>query len=161
MIDESGIVGVPDPFPLKPGILASPHLISMDRIRSSGPLQCLWASWRCCLGPSRVVQRIFQCVCRTVSRRQCGESRSVDLKTMRWKGMTLYRRRNELDRIASCEVRWFSCYLRNYLWAEQAMKSKTRVSCENCVCCHEEAPCENFPPSVGPSLEDKRSFYHK
>ena len=58
--------------------------------------------------------------------------------------MTLYRRQNELDKIAGYEVRWFSRHLRNYLWAGQAMKSKTRVPCENCVCCHEEAPCKKI-----------------
>lgn len=69
-----------------------------------------------------------------------------------------YRRRNELGRIAGCEVRWFSCHLRNYLWAEQAMKSKTRVSCENCVCAATRRRLvKTFPPSVGLSLEDRRS----
>lgn len=67
--------------------------------------------------------------------------------------MTLYRRRNELGRIAGCEVRWFSCHLRSYLWAKQAMKSKTRVSCENCVCgATRRRLVKTFPP-VGLSLD--------
>ena len=65
----------------------------------------------------------------------------MELWKMRWEGMTPYRRQNELDKIAGYKVRLFSCRLRNYLWAKQAMKPKTRVPCENCVVLHEEVPC--------------------